>query len=1304
MTSPDDRARRDAELARAHLERFERDGDADGPAEAVRLLDAALAAGPDADEATEWRFLLGLALGYRAAVTGQERDWTRAIEQTSAVLDQVWPDPSAVAEVGEVLGELHLRRHLALVDADAATAATAEEFLRDITALCSRLADSPVLGFLSMLRGVALLHRHAADGDEADLTEGTRVLEEVLPDLPPEWPYLAGAWRDLIDAYLATWGRSEEATWLDRAVTAAGRAVAAVADDEEARAELLRLEGECLEIRWYQADDPADRDRAIDRLRRVSAEVLAGGGQLEDAARYDVLLSCGTLLAMRGDADGSGSDLAESIRLLAAAAERIPDGQPDRWICHWALATARMRHGQLTGSVESREVARGFAAALAAGIPAVDDESDAHVNRINAAHQWLSNADGDPSAVAELRAAVTQADAAVDRIRAADPAAGALLAGMAAIAWAVVTGHDLGYLDQGRLGHLLTVAGQWPDAPPGWDGVLAVGEGNAALLAETLGGRKPDTGDAVGRFADAVGAPGLDEGLRRDLLEALALAASFVGTRTGDRGLAESALKIIGRAGGQSGGHIPSARGILRLVTELGLRWQAQDIDGLAAEVDRAAELLPQLAPGPHRDALGAMLNMFRYARGGGAVFPVGGAPDSAGPVAPDGSLGGLYHTLGGIAGAAGQMAAAATTGDTPAVRERLNQVEDMASRLNRDSSLWEFATGALAAGWLYLARQYPADRQAASAAARWHEEAVRALGGPHNPMWAILMLSAGEAARLIGDLAGGRDRGRSALRGHAWQVLLQAGTERAVDAARRAAADALTVAGWCAADGAHDDLVRALDAGRGLVLHAATSARGIAADLRALGHGALAAEWERHAQTATISLPDTLPGLPGLDGVALPSDLRPRVLRALTEGGAGRLLDPPDPGEIRGALAGCSADALVYLVPEGDRRSGMAVMVPADGEVKVLPLPGLSVGPGSQVARYAEAYERYRTAPEELRSAPLRQWRLALGDLSRWAWQVAGEGLLSWAAGRWPGRPPRLVLVPMGPLALVPWHAASRWTGGTRRYLAQDAVVSTAASARLLGEVVARPALGPGPALIVGNPTGDLPSAGDEACAIHEVFYRGGNYYGIRRDPDRSLWSVSADGAGTPEKVLGWLTGSKTPRSMLHLACHCVAEPSRPAKSRFMLARDRTRVRAGTADDLAAGVLPVLSLLDRAPTTRMLLDRVFLAACSTHVSGADYDEAFSPASVFLAAGARTVFGSLWAVPDDGTSLLMFMTHHFLNTSDCRPAEALHLAQRWMLDPDREPPRAMPSRLVETLRSTDAADPVSWAGFVHLGA
>jgi CHAT domain-containing protein len=253
----------------------------------------------------------------------------------------------------------------------------------------------------------------------------------------------------------------------------------------------------------------------------------------------------------------------------------------------------------------------------------------------------------------------------------------------------------------------------------------------------------------------------------------------------------------------------------------------------------------------------------------------------------------------------------------------------------------------------------------------------------------------------------------------------------------------------------------------------------------------------------------------------------------------------------------------------------------------------------------------------------------------------------------------------------------------------------------------VRRPDGVPGQALIVGNPARnpdrDLPGAGDEAWAIYQRFYPTATYLGRTReidgDPDR--WIIAADGAGTVAQILAWLTESTAWCPVLHLACHCVAEPTRPAHTRLLLAKDRRDTRHRD------GALPVLDLLEWDPSSKLAVGQVFLAACTSHLSGEDYDEAFSVASAFLAAGARTVFGSLWEVPDDGTSLLMFMLHYYLNTTGCRPAQALHLARRWMLDPDREVPAGaygMPARLAELARTTNLADPVCWAGSVHLGA
>jgi CHAT domain-containing protein len=114
-------------------------------------------------------------------------------------------------------------------------------------------------------------------------------------------------------------------------------------------------------------------------------------------------------------------------------------------------------------------------------------------------------------------------------------------------------------------------------------------------------------------------------------------------------------------------------------------------------------------------------------------------------------------------------------------------------------------------------------------------------------------------------------------------------------------------------------------------------------------------------------------------------------------------------------------------------------------------------------------------------------------------------------------------------------------------------------------------------------------------------------------------------------------------------------------------------------------------------------IDVVTLSACTTGVAQGGYDEAFSLTTAFLVARARTVFGSLWPVPDGATSVLAFMIHHHLRRDGDAPAVALHRAQLWMLDPDRKCPDEMPAELRERAERVDGADIGSWAGFVHHG-
>jgi CHAT domain-containing protein len=169
---------------------------------------------------------------------------------------------------------------------------------------------------------------------------------------------------------------------------------------------------------------------------------------------------------------------------------------------------------------------------------------------------------------------------------------------------------------------------------------------------------------------------------------------------------------------------------------------------------------------------------------------------------------------------------------------------------------------------------------------------------------------------------------------------------------------------------------------------------------------------------------------------------------------------------------------------------------------------------------------------------------------------------------------------------------------------------------------------------------------------------------------------------AATPEAVRAWLLdGGGT---VLHLACHGATRSG----------VDGSHLR------LAGGRLTARDILQTRRQTAIGL--VALAACTTGIPSGAYDEAFSLTTAFHAAGARSVFGSLWPVPSDATSLLMFMAHNYLRAEGKRPVDALNHAQRWMLDPERAIPAAMPLALAGQVPLL-TGDVAVWAGFTHQG-
>ena len=563
-------------------------------------------------------------------------------------------------------------------------------------------------------------------------------------------------------------------------------------------------------------------------------------------------------------------------------------------------------------------------------------------------------------------------------------------------------------------------------------------------------------------------------------------------------------------------------------------------------------------------------------------------------------------------------------------------------------------------------------------------EEARTLLGGPQHPQWSFVngMLSA--VRQRFGDYAGVFDTGMAAQRGYVWRVLLETDRAGAQLSVQDAAQDAVDHARRCVTVGDPADALQALDTGRGLMLFAAMELHRFRARLEAAGYPDLARQW---SQEPTPS-----------------EGLRRQVVDVLAKQSTDSLYDPPSLQEVQSALALLEADALVYLVPAEPPHGGLAIMAPAVGPPAFMALPYLDLAEGSDIDRYLAALTTRDPVGKNRDLAPHDTSEFAdrVAALCDWAWRAAVGPLLESYVPRLPARPdgrvPRIVLIPMGDLARVPWHAARRKDGV---YAVQLAAISQAVSARLLCDNAALSPLPIGSTgLVVGDPdTGDraapLRSARTEAYAVRRAFYRAARYVG--RLPDGRS---SPSGAGTADQVRAWLANrSPSAGSMLHLACHGFYSSGTTSAARLLLA-DNGSSRTGDGRGCELAVEELVDLMAEVPDRAIAL--VVLAACNSGRSVYGYDEAYSLGTGFLAGGARSVLSTQWSVPDAATSSLMFLFHHHMRRDGLPPWQALRRAQMWMLDPERKPPREMPPELMPGV-GDDPADVVAWAGFVHYG-
>ncbi|WP_214110312.1 CHAT domain-containing protein [Acrocarpospora catenulata] len=291
--------------------------------------------------------------------------------------------------------------------------------------------------------------------------------------------------------------------------------------------------------------------------------------------------------------------------------------------------------------------------------------------------------------------------------------------------------------------------------------------------------------------------------------------------------------------------------------------------------------------------------------------------------------------------------------------------------------------------------------------------------GQPAHPFAGAALGWLALAHRQRGHAAKAVRTGLAALRERAGQVLLLSGTGRSRVVARLLAAEALEIAGWALDDGLPERAVEALELGRGLLLHQATSTLDVLDVLTAAGEDNLATEWatvrdhapapdREHDLTALVTYRSFSPALPH------------RLLRHLGAPSV-PLLSPPTTHEIATALRTAGADAFVYLTP-----TGQTVVVRPNGGVSLPTLPA----PDVRLAAYL--------------AASGGEWRKAFGELCGWAGSVVAPLLAAITPQRKADQEISLVVVPWGSLGRVPWHAAR--IGG--RYACELARFSYAASA----------------------------------------------------------------------------------------------------------------------------------------------------------------------------------------------------------------------------------------------------------------
>ncbi|MDM8539833.1 CHAT domain-containing protein [Desulfococcaceae bacterium HSG9] len=238
-----------------------------------------------------------------------------------------------------------------------------------------------------------------------------------------------------------------------------------------------------------------------------------------------------------------------------------------------------------------------------------------------------------------------------------------------------------------------------------------------------------------------------------------------------------------------------------------------------------------------------------------------------------------------------------------------------------------------------------------------------------------------------------------------------------------------------------------------------------------------------------------------------------------------------------------------------------------------------------------------------------------------------------------------QLVIVPHKALHYMPFQALYNKS----EYLIERFAISYAPSISALKLIIQKSFSQNQRALIIGNPTGDLTFAEDEALSISKIL------------PNSRLLI----GGQATESILKHESHNY---QYIHLATHGVYNVNNPLKSKILLAQDSSNDGSLTVAELFA--------VDWQPSL------VTLSACRTglskYISG---DELIGLQRAIFFAGAKSIVASLWSVDDKATGFLM---HRFYENLAKMPKN-----------------RALQKAQVETMQRFEM--PFYWASFNLIG-